>query len=81
MCIEKTNRDLRLEIKVKDKHFVSYIEICLQVIGSGVYDLKDDVFTLNVNPLHAPMLNEFISGVMKWEGHNPAEIYEMSTNN
>lgn len=41
---------MRLEIKVKDKHFVSYIEICLQVIGSGVYDLKDDVFTLNVNP-------------------------------
>ncbi|MCQ2087450.1 MAG: hypothetical protein MJZ37_05225 [Bacilli bacterium] len=70
---------MKVQIKVLDKHYVSYIETCLQFLGSGTYMLEDGVFTLNVNPLHANMPNEFISNVMKREGHNPNKVYEYIT--
>ena len=71
---------MKVQIKVKDVRFVNYIEVCLQFIGSGSYKLENNTFTMNVNPLHANMLNDFIMGVMKREGYIPTEIYDYITN-
>lgn len=72
---------MKVEIVVKKAEFVSFIETCLQFIGSGVYYLNNDVFTLNVSPQHVYHPDNYLRNVLACHGYRDIEqIYDYVVN-
>lgn len=72
---------MKVKIIVKKAELVSFIESCLQFIGSGVYYLKDNVFTLNVSPLHVYYPDNYLRNVFACHGYrNIDQIYDYVVN-
>lgn len=68
---------MKVKIIVKKAEFVSFIEASLQFVGSGVYHLNNDVFTLNVSPQHVYHPDNYLRNVLACHGYNNIDqIYD-----